>query len=142
MLRDELGDDHVVIADLCLDEYTDHGHCGLLDEEGHVDNDATLERYRRIALAQAAAGAQMVGPSGMMDGQVEAIRDTLDQVGSSASGSWPTPRSSPPRSTGRSAKPPSARRGSATGPATRWTRRTPTRRSARSRPTSSREPTS
>jgi len=79
ILRDELGDDHVVIADLCLDEYTDHGHCGLLDEEGHVDNDATLERYRRIALAQAAAGAQMVGPSGMMDGQVEAIRDALDR---------------------------------------------------------------
>ncbi len=81
MLRDELGDDHVVIADLCLDEYTDHGHCGVLDEEGHVDNDATLERYRRIALAQAEAGAQMVGPSGMMDGQVHAIRDTLDQGG-------------------------------------------------------------
>jgi porphobilinogen synthase len=81
MLRDELADDHVVIADLCLDEYTDHGHCGVLDEDGHVDNDATLERYRRIALAQAAAGAQMVGPSGMMDGQVEAIRDTLDQGG-------------------------------------------------------------
>jgi porphobilinogen synthase len=81
ILRHELGDDHVVIADLCLDEYTDHGHCGVLDEDGHVDNDATLERYRRIAVAQAGAGAQMVGPSGMMDGQVEAIRDTLDQGG-------------------------------------------------------------
>src|SRR3546814_8704013 len=58
---------------LCLDEYTDHGHCGVLDEDGHVDNDATLERYRRIALAQAEAGAHMVGPSGMMDGQVQEI---------------------------------------------------------------------
>jgi porphobilinogen synthase len=81
MLHDELGEDHVVIADLCLDEYTDHGHCGVLDEEGHVDNDATLERYRRIALAQAKAGAHLVGPSGMMDGQVAAIRDALDEGG-------------------------------------------------------------
>jgi porphobilinogen synthase len=81
LLRDELGDDHVLIADLCLDEYTDHGHCGVLDEGGHVDNDATLDRYRRIALAQAGAGAHMVGPSGMMDGQVEAIRDALDGGG-------------------------------------------------------------
>jgi porphobilinogen synthase len=81
MLRDELGDDHVIVADLCLDEYTDHGHCGVLDADGHVDNDATLERYRRIALAQAEAGAHVVGPSGMMDGQVEAIRSTLDDAG-------------------------------------------------------------
>jgi porphobilinogen synthase len=80
-LRAELGDEHVVIADLCLDEYTDHGHCGVLDEDGNVDNDATLERYRRIALAQAEAGAHLVGPSGMMDGQVAAIRDTLDEGG-------------------------------------------------------------
>ncbi|HEY7400547.1 MAG TPA: porphobilinogen synthase [Actinomycetota bacterium] len=80
-LRDELGDDHVVIADLCLDEYTDHGHCGVLDADGNVDNDETLERYRRIALAQAEAGAQLVGPSGMMDGQVAAIRDALDAAG-------------------------------------------------------------
>jgi porphobilinogen synthase len=80
-LRAELGDEHVVIADLCLDEYTDHGHCGVLDEDGNVDNDATLERYRRIALAQAEAGAHMVGPSGMMDGQVSAIRDSLDEGG-------------------------------------------------------------
>jgi porphobilinogen synthase len=80
-LRAELGDDHVVIADLCLDEYTDHGHCGVLDDDGNVDNDATLERYRRIAVAQAEAGAHMVGPSGMMDGQVAAIRDTLDSAG-------------------------------------------------------------
>ena len=80
-LRAELGDEHVVIADLCLDEYTDHGHCGVLDEDGNVDNDATLERYRRIALAQAEAGAHMVGPSGMMDGQVASIRDALDEGG-------------------------------------------------------------
>ena len=81
VLREELGEEHVVIADLCLDEYTDHGHCGVLDAEGNVDNDRTLERYRRIALAQAEAGAQMVGPSGMMDGQVAAIRDALDGAG-------------------------------------------------------------
>ena len=80
-LREEFGDDHVVIADLCLDEYTDHGHCGVLAEDGSVDNDATLERYRRIAVAQADAGAHMVGPSGMMDGQVAAIRDALDTAG-------------------------------------------------------------
>jgi porphobilinogen synthase len=81
VLREELGDEHVVIADLCLDEYTDHGHCGVLTEAGDVDNDATLERYRRIALAQAEAGAHMLGPSGMMDGQVGAIRETLDGAG-------------------------------------------------------------
>jgi porphobilinogen synthase len=81
VIGDELGEDHVVIADLCLDEYTDHGHCGVLDDGGEVDNDATLERYRRIALVQAEAGAQLVGPSGMMDGQVEAIRDALDENG-------------------------------------------------------------
>jgi porphobilinogen synthase len=80
-LRDEFGDDRVVIADLCLDEYTDHGHCGVLDAHGRVDNDATLERYGRIAVAQAGAGVDMVGPSGMMDGQVAAIRDALDEAG-------------------------------------------------------------
>ncbi len=81
MLREELGDDHVTMADLCLDEYTDHGHCGVLDAEGVVDNDRTVELYRRIAVAQAEAGAHMVGPSGMMDGQVAAIRDALDESG-------------------------------------------------------------
>ena len=81
VMREELGDDHVIMSDLCLDEYTDHGHCGVLDAEGNVDNDRTVELYRRIALAQADAGAQMVGPSGMMDGQVEAIRDALDVGG-------------------------------------------------------------
>jgi porphobilinogen synthase len=80
-LRTELGDDGVVIADLCLDEYTDHGHCGVLNERREVDNDRTLELYRRIAVAQAEAGVDMVGPSGMMDGQVAAIRDELDAAG-------------------------------------------------------------
>jgi porphobilinogen synthase len=85
-LRDELGSDHVLIADLCLDEYTDHGHCGVLTADGSVDNDRTLERYRQIALAQAEAGADMVAPSGMMDGQVAAIRDALDQAGHAETG--------------------------------------------------------
>ena len=77
-LSDELGDSTVLIADLCLDEYTDHGHCGILDERGQVDNDLTLERYAHTAIAQANAGAQVVAPSGMMDGQVKAIRQALD----------------------------------------------------------------
>jgi porphobilinogen synthase len=80
-LRTEFGDDAVVIGDLCLDEYTDHGHCGVLDDRNEVDNDATLERYERIAIAQANAGAHLVGPSGMMDGQVAAIRSALDGAG-------------------------------------------------------------
>jgi porphobilinogen synthase len=80
-LKEELGDDAVVIADLCLDEYTDHGHCGVLTEDGAVDNDRTLEVYRRIAAAQAEAGADLVAPSGMMDGQVAAIREALDEAG-------------------------------------------------------------
>jgi porphobilinogen synthase len=80
-LRQELGAEHVLIADLCLDEYTDHGHCGVLAEDGSVDNDRTLDRYQRIALAQAHAGADLVAPSGMMDGQVAAIRGALDDVG-------------------------------------------------------------
>jgi porphobilinogen synthase len=80
-LRSEFGDDAVVIADLCLDEYTDHGHCGVLNERREVDNDRTLVLYRRIALAQAQAGAHMVAPSGMMDGQVGEIRDALDEAG-------------------------------------------------------------
>jgi porphobilinogen synthase len=80
-LAAEVGDRTVVMADLCLDEYTDHGHCGLLTDAGDVDNDATLDRYRSIAVAQARAGAHMVGPSGMMDGQVGAIRGALDDAG-------------------------------------------------------------
>lgn len=77
-LRADLGDDAVLMSDLCLDEYTDHGHCGVLNQRNEVDNDATVELYRKIAVAQAEAGAHMVGPSGMMDGQVAAIRDALD----------------------------------------------------------------
>ncbi len=83
-LRDlaaDLGDAAVVMTDLCLDEYTDHGHCGILTDAGEIDNDATLERYASIAVAQAAAGAAVVGPSGMMDGQVGAIRGALDAAG-------------------------------------------------------------
>jgi porphobilinogen synthase len=80
-LRDEVGDSLVLVADLCLDEYTDHGHCGVLGADGTVDNDATLERYARVARAQAAAGADVVAPSGMMDGQVAAIRSALDDAG-------------------------------------------------------------
>jgi porphobilinogen synthase len=80
-LQAELGDAVVLIADLCLDEYTDHGHCGVLTEQGEVDNDATLELYQDVALAQAEAGADVVAPSGMMDGQVAAIRDALDEAG-------------------------------------------------------------
>jgi porphobilinogen synthase len=80
-VRDAVGDELVVMADLCLDEYTDHGHCGLLRKDGTVDNDATLERYGEIALAQAEAGAAVVAPSGMMDGQVAAIRAALDESG-------------------------------------------------------------
>ena len=80
-LRSDLGDDMVLMADLCVDEYTDHGHCGILDGRGSVDNDATLELYARIAAAQAHAGAHVVAPSGMMDGQVAAIRRGLDDAG-------------------------------------------------------------
>jgi porphobilinogen synthase len=83
-LRDlaaEVGDEAVLMADLCLCEYTDHGHCGVLTDRHDVDNDATLERYASIARAQAMAGAHVVAPSGMMDGQVGAIRAALDQAG-------------------------------------------------------------
>jgi len=80
-LRDELGDRMVLMADLCLDEYTDHGHCGVLDERGEPDNDRTLDLYALVAAAQAEAGADVVAPSGMMDGQVSAIRFALDDAG-------------------------------------------------------------
>jgi porphobilinogen synthase len=82
-LRSAVGDELVLIADLCLDEYTDHGHCGIVRADGSVDNDATLELYQRVALAQADAGADVVAPSGMMDGQVGAIRAALDGTGKS-----------------------------------------------------------
>jgi porphobilinogen synthase len=77
----EVGADTVVMSDLCLDEFTDHGHCGVLAPDGSVDNDATLERYAEMAVVQAAAGVHLVGPSGMMDGQVGVVRSALDQAG-------------------------------------------------------------
>jgi porphobilinogen synthase len=80
-IRDEVGEDLVVMADLCLDEYTSSGHCGVLATDGSVDNDATLDLYARVAVAQAEAGAGVVAPSGMMDGQVGAIRAALDSSG-------------------------------------------------------------
>jgi porphobilinogen synthase len=80
-VRDVVGDDTVVMADLCLDEFTDHGHCGVLDDAGRVDNDATLERYAAMALAQVDAGAHLLGLSGMMDGQVGVVRSALDDAG-------------------------------------------------------------
>ena len=80
-LRDEVGDALVLMVDDCLDEYTDHGHCGLVTPAGDVDNDATLDRYAAIAIAQADAGADVIAPSGMMDGQVGAIRTALDETG-------------------------------------------------------------
>ena len=80
-LAKDLGDATVLMADTCLDEFTDHGHCGVLDDRGRVDNDATLARYVKLAVAQAESGAHVVGPSGMMDGQVGAIRDGLDAAG-------------------------------------------------------------
>lgn len=85
-LRSELGVDAVVMADTCLDEFTDHGHCGVLDAHGAVDNDATLSRYVDMALAQADSGADLLGTSGMMDGQVGAIRSALDAAGQTDAG--------------------------------------------------------
>jgi porphobilinogen synthase len=82
----EVGDAVAVMADLCLDEFTDHGHCGVLDDDGEVDNDATLEVYGRMAVAQAAAGAHLLGTSGMMDGQVGAVRTALDDAGYMSTG--------------------------------------------------------
>jgi porphobilinogen synthase len=82
VIRDQVGDSMVVMADLCLDEFTDHGHCGVIDSRtGHVDNDATLPLYAQVAVSQAEAGADLVAPSGMMDGQVGAIRSALDSAG-------------------------------------------------------------
>ncbi len=83
-LRAEFGDSILLMADLCVDEYTSHGHCGVLDGKGSVDNDATLELYAKAAVAQANAGADIVAPSGMMDGQVAAIREALDDAGHSS----------------------------------------------------------
>ncbi len=80
-LSSELGDATVLMSDLCLDEFTDHGHCGVLAPDGTVDNDKTLQRYAEMAVAQASAGAHVLGPSGMMDGQVGAVRAALDEAG-------------------------------------------------------------
>ncbi|MET4048175.1 MULTISPECIES: porphobilinogen synthase [unclassified Rhodococcus (in: high G+C Gram-positive bacteria)] len=85
-LKADLGDSTVLMADTCLDEFTDHGHCGVLTPDGVVDNDATLARYVEMALSQADAGAHLLGPSGMMDGQVAAIREGLDAAGHDAVG--------------------------------------------------------
>ena len=115
-MREELGDDLVVIADLCLDEYTDHGHCGVLDDDGATSTTTRRSSATaRIAVAQAEAGADMVAPSGMMDGQVAAIRDALDAGRlrpTSAIMAYAAKYAS--ASTARSARRPSARRGSAT----------------------------
>jgi porphobilinogen synthase len=83
---DEVGDATVVMSDLCLDEFTDHGHCGVLTPDGAVDNDATLERYAEMAVVHAEAGAHLVGLSGMMDGQVAAVRAALDRAGHTGTG--------------------------------------------------------
>jgi porphobilinogen synthase len=80
-VADEVGGETVIMSDLCLDEFTDHGHCGVLNDDGTVDNDATLERYGDMAIAQAEAGAHLLGPSGMMDGQVGYVRRVLDDAG-------------------------------------------------------------
>ena len=85
-VRSEVGDATVIMSDCCLDEFTDHGHCGVLAEDGTVDNDATLERYALMAVAQADAGAHLIGPSGMMDGQVAVIREALDAAGHTDTG--------------------------------------------------------
>ncbi|WET83441.1 porphobilinogen synthase [Amycolatopsis sp. QT-25] len=85
-LKAELGDATVLMADTCLDEFTDHGHCGVLDADGGVDNDATLRVYAEMALAQAEAGAHLLGPSGMMDGQVGVVRAALDRAGRTDTG--------------------------------------------------------
>ncbi|WP_209929236.1 porphobilinogen synthase [Rhodococcus sp. PvR099] len=86
VLRAELGDSTVIMADTCLDEFTDHGHCGVLAADGRVDNDATLTRYVDMAVAQAESGAHLLGPSGMMDGQIAAIREGLDDAGHQQTG--------------------------------------------------------
>ena len=137
-LRDELGDELVVIADLCVDEYTDHGHCGVLTAAGEVDNDATLEIYCRAALAQAAAGAHVVAPV-WDDGRTGRRDPRRARRGRAprASRSWPTRRSTPRLSTARSATRSTSRSSAvATARATNRTGATPARRWSRSTPTS------
>ena len=113
-----------VVTDVCMCEYTDHGHCGILDG-ATVDNDATLDLLARTAVSHAEAGADVVAPSAMMDGQVAAIRAALDDAGSRTRRSWPTPPSTPRPSTDRSVWRRTRRRRLAIGAATRWTRPTP-----------------
>ena len=133
--------DVLVIADVCLCEYTSHGHCGLLRSDGAVDNDATLELLSRTAVSQANAGADMVAPSDMMDGRVGHMRAELDDHGLTDTPSWPTAPRWPAPSTGRSARRPTRPRRSATAAPTRWTAPTPTRPCARRCSTSTRAPT-
>ena len=138
----EVGDALVVQTDLCLDEFTDHGHCGVLDAQGRVDNDASLERYRDMALAQAEAGSALLGLSGMMDGQVAAVRETLDAAAQARTWRSSATRPSTPRpSTARSATLCSPR-SRATAARISWIPRTAARAPARSRSTSPRAPTS
>ena len=85
-VRAEVGDELVVMSDVCLDEFTDHGHCGVLTDDGVVDNDRTLEIYAQMAVAQAEAGAHMLGPSGKMDGEIAVIRQALEEAGHTATG--------------------------------------------------------
>ena len=130
----------LVITDVCLCEYTSHGHCGALRGK-EVDNDASLPLLSRMAVSHAAAGADVVAPSDMMDGRVGAIRKALDDAGHCIFRSSRTRRSTPRRSTGPFATRRRARRASVIGGAIRWIRRTATRRSVKRRRTSPREPT-
>jgi porphobilinogen synthase len=127
--------DLVLIADTCLCEYTDHGHCGPLLPDGRVDNDAAIELYARAAASQAEAGADIVAPSGMMDGQVAAIRRGLDGAGAEDTAILAYAARRRLRSTARSVTRPARRPRSAIGAATRWTRPTPASRCARWRST-------
>jgi porphobilinogen synthase len=140
-VRDEVGDDIVVMADLCLDEFTDHGHCGVLTPTGEVDNDATLVRYAEMAMAQADAGADMVGTSGMMDGQVGIVRTALDEVSAQHVSVLAYAAKYASRPSDRSARP-STRSSPATAAPTSRTRPTGARRCARCGSTSPRAPTS
>ena len=132
-----------VITDVCLCEYTSHGHCGVVRDDGEVDNDVTLELLAKTAISHAEAGADAVAPSDMMDGRVGGDPGAARRRGSQPTcRSSPTARSSRRPSTGRSARRPTRRPRSATGAATRWTRPTRARRCARRRSTSRRAPTS
>jgi porphobilinogen synthase len=133
--------DLLVTTDLCLCEYTSHGHCGVLRADGQVDNDQTLELLARIAVSQAAAGADALAPSDMMDGRVGALRAALDEHDLPTRRSSPTPPSTPRPSTARSATRRTARRSRATGAGTRWIPPTPRRPSARRRWTPRKAPT-